>query len=95
MDVLHYSNFVEPVRVATYLSHPLRTAAPYAPKAGVAVPWLFKALRNLFAAPSGCFAASIEDGRRAVAAAERRVQDVAVRRVEHGRGRGRGRGCGP
>ena len=29
------------------------------------------------------FAASIEDGRRAVAAAERRVQDVAVRRVEH------------
>ena len=54
MDVLHYSNFVEPVRVATYLSHPLRTAAPYAPKAGVAVPWLFAALRNLFAAPSGC-----------------------------------------
>ena len=88
MDVLHHSNFVEQVRVATIqLSAPHRSFVFQGHGSSSMVVY---SATQLVCGAKWLFAASIEDGRRAVAAAERRVQDVAVRRVEHGRGRGRG-----
>ena len=69
MDALHYSNFVEPVRVATYLSS--------APHCGTVRSQgrcrrsiVVCGATQLVCGAKWLFAASIEDGRRAVAAAE-------------------------